>query len=531
MQIAGYLWKQGFESQIYDLSNHDPQNGLLEAAFSDADVVGIAMHTDCTLGADLLCRKIPAINPAAKIIIGGHHATHCWRQVLEDCPNVYAVVVGEGEVPMANLVTGISDRSYNRNHIGVAYRDASGKFVHNRRAVNRDLRDVELDLSQLRKECFCFPLVQYARRLFPQRPRLLKEYLQRNRYHKGCMCAGVLTTRGCPTKCAFCTFEMAKGFYKHRIDYVLSILEWCYSKGIRNLIFYESTFLADPEHVEDLCHAMINHGLNFRWTTQTQVHHEDLAIIDLMAEAGLVQMNIGLESGSPKIIKDMNKKFMIEEFPRVVEAYHRAGVGVSANMIIGSPNESDVTVKESCGVFYQVDPDVVGETQDLRLYPGSVWYKEAVREGRLSSEWDWNRKGIPRFIFHDQRQVKHWQIVMAAHLRYAKAFHKVRKPVKSIQLVNFPSELDHSVLLDAIHFAFPDMPIFHYEISDGNGLILYFSETMPVLAGRTFFNNSQFIWCRLNGRAFELLKIDLGSQRKDHGTNVLDYLPESKVLV
>jgi anaerobic magnesium-protoporphyrin IX monomethyl ester cyclase len=507
VQVAGYLHKHGYESQILDFSNWNPSNQPDACDIDGFDIYGITMYTESALGVDILGRKIREANPTARIIIGGHHASHNWESVLSEYPYIYAVIVGHGEIPMKNLVDGIADGSCSRDYPGVAYKTPSGECIFHGQYVSRNLDEIEVDLGWLKAEYVCFPLVEYAKRLFPQHPKLFRSYLERNRYRDGRRAAGIMTTRGCHGRCSFCTFEISVGYQKHRIGYVVDLLDWCASRGISNLVFYDSTFLADLGHVEAMCRAMIRNKYDFRWTAQTHVHHQDRSIIKLMAEAGLVQMNLGLESGSPTILRNMNKRLDMDEFPGVVEAYREAGVGVCANLIIGSPGEDDETVRDTCRLFYRVDAEAIGEVQDLRLYPGSRWHFRAIEEGRLSKEWDWKEKGVPRFIFHNEPEIKRWQVMMEAHLRYASVFSQIQRPIDTIALVGFQADANTSFLLEALGFAFPACPIGESVVPGKANLIIAFCAECPEFA-HVACKKDQLVWCYQEGNTFKLKIID-----------------------
>ena len=457
--LASFLHKHGYEAQILDLSdcNFAMNSSLLNVG--GFDVYGIAMYSESVLAVDILSSAIFKANPGAKIIVGGHHATHEWKSVLTEFPFIYAVVLGDGEVPMLNLIQSIAIQSFDRDSPGVAYKNEAGDHISHGLSVNKDLRVVELDLEWLNKDHICFPMIEYAKRLFPQHPKILEQYLRRNQYYPGCQAAGIITSRGCIGRCSFCTFEISKGYYKHSPKYVLDLLEWYAVNDISNLIFYDSTFLADLSHTETICRAIIENKYGFKWTAQTQVHHRDLSIIKLMAEAGLVQMNLGLESGSPAVLRDMNKYVNLNGFSEVINIYQRFDIGVCANLILGSPGENDHTIRETCQIFYRVSPDAMGEIQNLKLYPGSRWYVRALEEKRISNKWDWKSEGIPRFVFHDRTKIEKWQIILEAHSRYAAVFRKVASPIDNVMLCGFPENADIGLLVEAIGYAFPGVSI------------------------------------------------------------------------
>src|SRR3989338_2899296 len=107
---------------------------------------------------------------------------------------------------------------------------------------------------------------------------------------------------------------------------------------------------------------------------------------EAMFEAGFRWILTGFESGSPKILTNINKKATREDNTRAVEIAHKAGLKVKALMSIGHPGESAETVKESMDWLLEVKPDDFDVTI-ITTYPGSPYYDDAVKDKKKRNIW------------------------------------------------------------------------------------------------------------------------------------------------
>jgi radical SAM superfamily enzyme YgiQ (UPF0313 family)/ADP-ribosylglycohydrolase len=452
--LAAHLRQHGHGVSVPDLSG-TPAEGLRPAVRAlDADLVGIAVHSEAVGGTEAMLRHLAETRPQCPVVLGGHHVSHLPHAFLSRHANVRAIVQGEGEEPLLEVVDRIERGDALAVRPGLALRDAGGTLEvggpHLRRSSahpaieHLDLHDITFDIGS------------YARRLHHD-PAKRQAWLAASDARPGDRGAAVFTTLGCPHRCNFCSFEIVQRFRRMEPDRVSSLLDRLQHEGVRHLLFYDAVFLAHTGHARGVCEGLLRRERGFRWTAQTTADHtrDDLELIPLMARAGLVSMGIGIESGSPRIRASMGKDCLDVPLAEVVAAYRRAGVLVELNVMLGAPDEDDASVLESCGLFHEVPPESVGGAKPLRLYPGSAWFRRAQEEGRVTDSWDWARDGVPTAVFHPPERHRRWEDDFMRHREYAHMLRTLRREHSRVVQVGEPPVSDSRILREALRLHLP----------------------------------------------------------------------------
>ena len=154
------------------------------------------------------------------------------------------------------------------------------------------------------------------------------------------------TARSCAFKCSFCNYPGRAGaltlasldVIEKELDPMLEL------GGVRNVVFIDDTFNVPFPRFKDICRLMIRKNYRFNWFSYFRCSNSDEEAIDLMAESGCKGVFLGIESGSPAILKNMNKAATIEKYHRGIEMLRRRGIMTFGSFIIGFPGETDQTV-------------------------------------------------------------------------------------------------------------------------------------------------------------------------------------------
>jgi radical SAM superfamily enzyme YgiQ (UPF0313 family) len=188
--------------------------------------------------------------------------------------------------------------------------------------------------------------------------------------------------RGCPFRCPFCAEKRMTGKY-HRLtnpirtispyDVLLEIEQTRKDFNINYFKFVDATFDASAEYVIDFCKNKIEVGNNIPWEA---LIHASLATEEMfywLKKASCNQVNIGCESGSEKILKDIKKGLSLDILRKVFGWAKKHGVGRRAFFLLGMPNETFEDIKLTEKFIDEIEPDVVGFTI-LCPYPGTEFY-------------------------------------------------------------------------------------------------------------------------------------------------------------
>lgn len=372
--IASSLRLAGHEVEILDCTFLEEEEARGRAIASGAEVVGIysmvSMQNEALRFARLLRKR------SDLLMAGGPQASSDPIPFLNDFD---LAVVGEGEETVLEILRAFEDGSDISSVKGIAYR--RGRFGGS--APNpRELKDPQggpmmteprphrEDLDQIP-----FP----ARDLFPN-----EEYISYWRRRFGRACAAVITTRGCPFSCEFCSRSVFGTSYRERSPgNVLDEVEEVLDLGYDQIHFADDVFTLNRDRVLDICQKIRDDGPSFGWECLGRVDSIDPLVALAMREAGCERVLFGIESGSDPILRLMNKKITVEDARRAVSAARDAGLKTGAFFILCYPGETCDTVLDTLRFATHLPLDYLSFTMPHPL-PGTPLY-DRLRE-RMDSD-------------------------------------------------------------------------------------------------------------------------------------------------
>ena len=226
-------------------------------------------------------------------------------------------------------------------------------------------------------ERFSYPVPRHE--LFP-----LKRYLFPLSRHR--VYTAVLTSMGCPFSCTFC-IPGTLGFKLRDVDNVIEELTYIRSLGVREVLFQDSSFGANRDHLRELCSKMIEARLGLVWMCQSRVDIIDEERVRLMRRAGCHSIQFGVESGDERILQTMSKGITLEQTRRAFALCREHKITTNGFFIIGMPGETEETVLKTIAFAKELNCDVAAFSLPMP-HPGTK-LGEAVRsDGTMLSEWD-----------------------------------------------------------------------------------------------------------------------------------------------
>jgi anaerobic magnesium-protoporphyrin IX monomethyl ester cyclase len=360
--LNALLRKEGHRSRIANLSSFSWQEiGRLLADETPA-LLGVSQFTHNRFESLRLARMAKEANPECFVVLGGPHATHRFREILSQNNAVDAVVLGEGEETFCELVRGlIQGRRDLRGVRGIAFRSGGDIVSTPPRPPMEDL-----DALPLAAACFDDALgVDIHRQL---------EF--------------IITSRGCPASCSFCSSPKfwGKGI---RFRSPRSIVdEIRYIRDRYGLIYFsirDDTFTADRERVLEFCRLLLREKVYILWNCQSRVNVVDEEIISWMKRAGCECIQLGVESGSPRVLKALGKGITPEQVKRAAQTARRAGIQLSVYLIAGVPDESEDDLKQTLSLLDAIKAHD-GQISPLAYYPGTRLYETGVSSGAVAGD-------------------------------------------------------------------------------------------------------------------------------------------------
>lgn len=366
--IAATLKKNGIDVEIYNQDyHHYPNEHLTEYLNKNKfDVIGLGIIAGYYQYRKLL-QISEAINKAKNrpyYILGGHGPSPEPGFFLKKT-QADAVVIGEGEKTIVNLLDVIIHHGDLRQVRGIAFRDGNNVVITPRRSLIKDIDSLPLPAYDL------FPMEFY---------RLVRE----PNCTKSDFLMPILSGKGCPFKCNFC-FRLDKGLRLRNNEAIIEEIRFLKDNyGITYIIFSDELLMSSEKRVIDLCYSIIKANLSIKWWCNGRLNYAKPDVLKLMKKAGCVFINYGIEAMDDHILKNMNKALTTKQIIRGVEATLGSGMSPGLNIIFGNIGEDKDTLKK--GVDFLLKYDDGSQLRTIRPvtpYPGSPLYYYAIKKGLL----------------------------------------------------------------------------------------------------------------------------------------------------
>ncbi len=169
------------------------------------------------------------------------------------------------------------------------------------------------------------------------------------------------SVRGCPYRCSFCNYPFLFDDTKFRYKSAEKIVEdWAhyYNHGVRYITCLDSLFTVPPKRLKKICHLLIERQIKIKWICYARADDlTDLDVVQLMKDAGCIQVQIGIESGSQVILDNMNKRCTVEQNAAAIENCRKVGITSLVTVIIGYPGDTAAYSLETFNFLKAHQPD------------------------------------------------------------------------------------------------------------------------------------------------------------------------------
>lgn len=341
----------------------------------DVDVVGFAhmfLHEWNVLRE--IVRAVKRARPRAHTVAGGENATAYWEHMLEECPSLDTVVRGEGEATFCDLLARIEDGRSLDDVASVAVRRSG-------RAVANPSRSRIGDLDALARPAWdLFPVDAYLRRG-------LGSGVDRG------AAMPVLTSRGCPYQCTFCSSpQMWTTRYRRRDpdDVVDEIADLQSRYGVQNVNINDLTSLLTKAWILEFCAAVQRRGVEVTWQLPSGTRSEavDADAAAAMHEAGCRNFCYAPESGSPGELARIKKRVKLPALRESLQAAIDAGMVTEASIILGLPAQSEDDLLRTWAFTLRMALDGLHSLGVMVFapYPGSELYAELDAAGQIAHD-------------------------------------------------------------------------------------------------------------------------------------------------
>lgn len=383
--LAAYMKKNGYDIDILDMPASFVADDKISEYVTNGgfNIVGITGMTHQITNGCNLARNLKQDNPDLIVVLGGIHATYCYKELLAQKPSFIDFIIrGEGEKTFSELIRAIENKSKDFQQIkGLAFLQNNELVVTEDRGFIEDLNDLPLP----------------ARELLP-----MKEYFSGERIFGNSMIE-VMASRGCPYECIFCS---SPDYWKRKIRFrsvenvinEIKLLKNTYN--IRYFVFLDDGLTLRKDFLYQFCQSLIEDKVNIKWRCLARVDQVNKETLLLMKEAGCVKICYGVESGNQQILDRANKKITIDKIKSAFSLTHEVGIATLALMIIGHPHETKETIDQSIGLIRQLRPFRY-VFQCMTPYVGTKLFNDIAKDTGiiLSNKWeDYRSTERPMFV-------------------------------------------------------------------------------------------------------------------------------------
>ena len=224
------------------------------------------------------------------------------------------------------------------------------------------------------------------------------------------------TARHCPFNCSFCIHRGGPKYRARSVKNIMAEIKELYEKYKFNiLIIGDELFAVNKKRMTEFCKSLIKnkkkYGWDFDWMFQTHANARlDKETLELAKKAGCYVFSYGIESGSPKVLKSMNKKINIPQIIETIELAKEVGMGFCGNLLFGDPSETERTISETLDFWVNHCQESQVFLASLSPYPGCKIFDYCIEKGIITDkehyyehidEVSYNMTGMPDEVFRE----------------------------------------------------------------------------------------------------------------------------------
>ncbi len=375
--IAAVLKKEHDEVTIYNQDQHHYPDGHITYYLDKNrfDVVGVSITAGYYQYRKLL-RISEAVNKSKNrpfYIIGGHGPAPEPEFFIKKT-KADAVVIGEGEVTIIELLSNIANKKSLKDILGIAFKEGDKIVVNEKRPLIKEIDALPLPAYEL------FPMSYY---------RLLRmPHANNNDF-----VMPVLSGRGCPFKCTFC-YRMDEGFRPRSNKSIIEEIKFLKNKySITYIAFSDELLMSSKERVVKLCEDFLRHNLNIKYDCNGRLNYVEPKVLKLMKRSGCVFINYGIEALDDNVLKNMRKALRVEQIVKGIEATLKAGISPGLNIIFGNIGDSKETLDKGVEFLLKYDDGAQMRTiRPVTPYPGCELYYYCIKKGVIKDCEDFYEK-------------------------------------------------------------------------------------------------------------------------------------------
>ncbi|MBN1577151.1 MAG: cobalamin-dependent protein [Chitinispirillaceae bacterium] len=322
-------------------------------------------------------RSVREINPQTPVILGGNITKDMRSEFLFDKLGITYGIIGEAETSLPFLLDAMMKKETSLDTIpGLLYKDLNTGEIKKNPVRRLDLSNTNiLPAWHWINVDYYINVWEYS--IFGRR-----------------LAMPVISARGCIGACTFCSPLMG-AFRKRPVEHVIQEIEFLNARYTFDWIaFFSEMFYATKKDIVNFCEAYKMVKPQKKWLCDLRADADiDEETLRLMKECGCADIFVGIESGSNKILKSMNKRTTKEQVIHFYRIAKSAGLPCDGNIMVGNEDETEADIKETVDMV--IDEEMNAQERLTNAYPGTKMFENAVKCGLAADGWE----SLQRFDF------------------------------------------------------------------------------------------------------------------------------------
>lgn len=371
--IAAAVRREGFNVKILDMDlTKMGDDSFREYLLKEKPrVVGTTATTIAISDAARVAQVAKDTLPGVCTIVGGPHLSCTAEATMLRYPQFDIGVIGEGELTVIDLLNLPDPLKGSYSEInGLVWRSGDKVAYSKPRELIQDVNWLPL------------PAVDLV-------PDLESNYIPPYFSVYRTPSVVFMTTRGCPSKCTFCTNAIhGNRIRRFSLDYLFEMLYLYTGKyGIKEVSILDDSFTINKQFVIDFCERLIRENIDLTWSCLTRINSVSPDLLSVMKRAGCWQISYGIESGDNEMLKKIKKGITVEQVREAVSMTKRSGIKVKGFFIMGFAEETHESLKKTLDLAIDLPIDDMSLTI-FTPYPGTPAHADIHKYGEFNEDWD-----------------------------------------------------------------------------------------------------------------------------------------------
>ena len=383
LYVAQPLLEDGHHIDFFDIALEKPsrEEVLLKIKDKKFDLMMIGGIITTYSYVKWLTNEVRKIHPYIPIIGGGFVATPIPHLIFKNT-GINVVCNGEGDITTREYVAALDEGKDISKVYGLFIKNENSFFKTPERPLVSNLDEIHLPLD-------AYKLLDMERYIINENGKQLQHQLESygmwDSYLNECRVFDILSERGCVAHCTFC-YRMMKGLRKHSVPYLIDHIKYLSETYRVNLFqFIDELFVSNKKWIDEFCIAIKENNIDIRFRINLRANMITDELLTRLKSVGCIDIGVGFESGSQRMLDEMKKHTRVEDNYRVYRLLKKYNMILGANTMQGMPGETQKSLMETLKFIQECKIDNAA-CNYVTAYPDSDLYRYVLKQGLIKDE-------------------------------------------------------------------------------------------------------------------------------------------------